>query len=115
MTFNPDRVRGSVNAKASLPPAPMTTVQTAAQRRTILANAHAAWHATRMNPAIDAVHNLKQAFVQTDMIASHDFIADIRLDGTSIQILVDCDDWREVLELDAYGNVTKGQGGDNFQ
>lgn len=93
----------------------MTTVQTAAQRRAILANAHAAWHATRMNPAIDAVHNLKQALVQADMIASHDFIADVRLEGTSIQILVDCDNWREVLELDAYGNVLKGQGGDNFQ
>lgn len=88
----------------------MTTVQTltAAQRRRILANAHAAWHATRMNPAVDAVHNLRHALVQTDTIASFVTIADVHLEGTTICVRIDCGDYNEHLELDAYGNILRG-------
>lgn len=87
----------------------MTTTLTAQQGRTILANAHAAYLATRMNPKVDALHNLKQALVQVDFIASHDFIKDVRLEGTTIWILIDADDFEEALELDAYGNTLRGK------
>lgn len=86
----------------------MTTVMAASQRRTILANAHAAWHATRMTPAFDAVHNLKQSLVQANYMASHDIIADVHLDGTTICIRIDADDFFENVEIDAYGNILRG-------
>ena len=86
----------------------MQTKTTAAERRAILANAHAAWIATSKDPKVDAIHNLKQALVQTDYIASHDIITDVRLEGTTVCIFIDCDDFKEGIELDAYGNTLRG-------
>ena len=86
----------------------LATLNTAANRRRILANAHAAWIATSKNPKVDAIHNLKQALVQTDYIASHDMITDVRMEGTTVCIFIDCDDFKEGIELDAYGNTLRG-------
>lgn len=86
----------------------MPTTQTAASRRAILANAHAKWIATSKNSAIDAVHNLKQSLVQVDQIELTNTITDVRMDGTTICITVDCDDFVELMELDAYGNIISG-------
>lgn len=85
-----------------------TTLNTAANRRRILANAHAAWIATSKDPKVDATHNLKQALVQTNYIASHDMITDVRMEGTTVCIFIDCDDFKEGIELDAYGNTLRG-------
>ena len=85
----------------------MTTL-TAAQTRALLANAHAKWIATSKNSSIDAVHNLKQTLVQTNHMESHDVITDVRMDGTSICITIDADDFVEAIELDAYGNTLRG-------
>lgn len=86
----------------------MTTL-TAAQSRTILANAHAAWIATSKNPKIDATHNLKQALVQTGFAESKDWVKDVRTEGTTIVIVIDFDEGVELIELDAYGNTLRGK------
>lgn len=89
----------------------MTTVTnptSAAQRRAILANAHAAYMATRKNPKVDAVHNLKQALMQTGNAQITDWVKDVRLEGTTIVAVIDMATSVEVIELDAYGNTMKG-------
>jgi hypothetical protein len=84
----------------------MTTVpSTAAQRRAILANAHAAYMATADKGAAKVA--LYNVLVEGDHIASTDQIM-VRMNGTTIEILVDADDFVECLELDAYGNTLKG-------
>lgn len=93
----------------------MTTLAkptTAAQRRAILANAHAAWFnsSNKIHDRMQYTKDIKAALVETNMIALTDEIVDVRLEGTTVCVFLDCDDWREVLELDAYGNVLKGQG-----
>ena len=86
----------------------LTTLNTAANRRRIRANAHAAWIATSKDPKVDATHNLKQALVQTNYIASHNMITDVRMEGTTVCIFINCNDFKEAIELDAYGNTSKG-------
>ena len=81
---------------------------TAADRRQALANAHAAWIATSKNPAIDAVHNLKQVLVQQGFADSTNILEDVTMDGTTICIRIDFDEGFEVLEIDAYGNTMQG-------
>ncbi len=83
----------------------MTTL-TAAQRRAILANAHATYLAS--HHPVAATANLGQALKQTDMIGVADTVTEVQLDGTTVRVFVDCDDWIEVLELNAYGNVLRG-------
>ena len=81
------------------------TTQTAASRRAILANAHAKWIATSKNSAIDAVHNLKQALVQGNLVQVAEMIVNVRMDGTTVRIEFDND---YIIELDAYGNTHRG-------
>lgn len=81
---------------------------TASERRQALANAHAAWIATSKNPAIDAVHNLKQALLQQGFVDATDILEDVTMDGTTICIRIDFDEGFEVLEIDAYGNTMQG-------
>jgi hypothetical protein len=81
----------------------MTTV-TAAQTRAILANAHATYHAG--HPDINATSKLVQALKQTNMINATDSVWDIQNDGTTLLIILQS---REMLELDAYGNILRGQ------
>lgn len=85
------------------------TTTTAAGNRRILANAHAAWIATRMNPKVDAIHNLKQALVQAGFAESTDWVKDVRMEGTTIVIVIDFDEGVELIELDAYGNTLRGK------
>lgn len=77
----------------------------AAQRRAALANAHAAWFATPNKATANIA--LHSALVAANYIESVDQIT-TRLDGTTIEILVDADDFVEVIALDAYGNTLKG-------
>lgn len=88
----------------------MTTL-TAQERRVILANAHAKWIATRMDPNVDAVHNLKLALLEANLVQLTDSIEDVRNHGTTIVITVYTDgegEFNEMLELDAYGNFIRG-------
>lgn len=77
------------------------------ERKVALANAHAAWIATSQNPRVDALHNLKQALIKVDYIASWDTIIDVHMEGTSICVDIDADEFCESILLDAYGNVSK--------
>lgn len=86
-------------------PSKATSGPTAAARRAALANAHAAWFATPNRPAADIA--LHAALVTANYIESVDQIT-TRLNGTTIEILVDADEFLEVIELDAYGNTLKG-------
>lgn len=82
----------------------MTTVQTAAQRRQILANAHAKWMA--QDSVIPSLI-LEKTLMEVGTISEDDFVVEVGTDGaTTIQILLDTG---ERLELDAYGNVLRGQ------
>lgn len=84
----------------------MTTIaSTASQRRAALANAHAAWFATSHKATANIA--LHAALVKANHIESVDQIT-TRLNGTTIEILVDADDFKECIELDAYGNTLKG-------
>ena len=82
------------------------TTMTAAQRRAILAYAYTLWRASENSVA--ARNTLAQALKQTDMIAITDTVTEVWLDGTTISIFIDCDEFEEVIELDAYGNTLKG-------
>ncbi len=83
------------------------TTSNAQGRRLILANAHAAWFATADKKAAKLA--LKAALVETNIIERTDHIA-VRMDSTTIEILVEVDgDLLEVLSLDAYGNIIRGQ------
>lgn len=82
----------------------MTTL-TAQSRRALLANAHAAWIATSKDPDVDAVHNLKQALVQGNLVQVAEMIVNVRMDGTTVRIEFDND---YIIELDAYGNTHRG-------
>ena len=82
----------------------MTTSTTAAQRRAILANAHAKYFSSHR--AIVDSQAVAKALVDANLIALTDRIVDIMFDNTSLLITID--ESFEVLELDAYGNVLRG-------
>lgn len=82
----------------------MTTIQTAAQRRQLLANAHARWMA--QDDVIPSLI-LEKTLMEIGVLSEDDFAVEVGTDGTTtIQILLDSG---ERLELDAYGNVIRGQ------
>lgn len=93
----------------------MTTVTTAAQRRAILANAHAAYLATG-KPTTRKERNAKYDVLEDALRASNaitktDQLYDVYQDGTTLCIriaVLDADDF-DVIELDAYGNTLRGQ------
>ena len=84
----------------------------ASQRRTILANAHAAWLAA--TPKKDKAKDdaLETALRAAGAIAETDQLFDVYQDSTTtlcIRIdVLDADDF-DVIELDAYGNTLRGQ------
>lgn len=78
----------------------MTTV-TAQQRRAILANAHAAYFGSKRTQQ-DA-SNLQIALTQNQIITKP--ITSVHMDSTSIVIVLS----DETLELDAYGNILRGE------
>ena len=78
------------------------TTNTAATNRAILANAHAAWHASR------GTHSACQALFTAMHKGGVDFptdFAEVQMEGTTIQVHVE----DEIIELDAYGNILRGQ------
>jgi hypothetical protein len=80
------------------------TPTSAAERRAILANAHAKYFASRRtgNDSLDVAHALTRA----NVISSTDRIVDIVFDGTTLVVTIDPE--LDVLEIDAYGNVLRG-------
>ena len=83
----------------------MTTVH-ASQRRTILANAHAAWHATANKKDTNPI---RRALVAAGYIESTDLLEEVWMEGTTICVRVDADGFFETIEIDAYGNTLRGQ------
>lgn len=84
----------------------MTTVQTAAQRRAILANAHAKYFSSRRTG--DDSLAVARALTAANVISSTDRIVDITFEGTTLVVHIDYDKTLEAIELDAYGNLLKG-------
>ena len=86
----------------------MTTL-TAAQRRRILANAHARYFNSRRS-GNDAVA-LAKAFKEANCMGQGDLVVDVQMDNTTIVVTIDTDDnFRVTVELDAYGNTLRGVG-----
>jgi hypothetical protein len=79
------------------------TTGTAAEARRLLANAHAKWFsAENSNGNFDLNHVL----TETGTIGKNDTVQELAVDGTTLCILLESG---ELLELDAYGNVVRGQ------
>ena len=86
-----------------------TTLNTAANRRRILANAHARYFNSRRS-GNDAV-TLAKAFKEANCMGQGDLVVDVQMDNTTIVVTIDTDDnFRETVELDAYGNTLRGVG-----
>jgi hypothetical protein len=85
----------------------MTTL-TAAQRRAILANAHAAFLNATPGYPIERNAALNDALLTTGFVERTDNLCNFRLEGTTVCVTVDADDFQEGIELDAYGNILKG-------
>ena len=84
----------------------MTTAQTAAQRRAILANAHAAWIATADKTNTNPI---RRALVAAGYIEYTDLLEEVWMNSTTICIRVDSDGFFETIELDAYGNTLRSK------
>lgn len=87
----------------------ITSQTTAAQRRAMLANAHARYFNSRRS-GDDAVA-LAKAFKEANCMGQGDLVVDVQMDNTTIVVTIDTDDnFRETVELDAYGNTLRGVG-----
>lgn len=82
----------------------MQTKTTAAQRRAILANAHAKYFASRSSTTDIAA--LQKALVDANLIALTDSVINTTWDGTLLLVTIDIE--FDVIEIDAYGNTLRG-------
>jgi hypothetical protein len=94
------------NAAATEKGSKMTTVQ-AAQRRAILANVHAKYFSSRRTG--DDSLAVACALTAANVISSTDRIVDITFEGTTLVVHIDYDKTLEAIELDAYGNILRGE------
>jgi hypothetical protein len=78
----------------------------AAQRRAILANAHAKYFASHRTG--DDSLAVARALTAANVISSTDRIVEITFEGTTLVVHIDYDKELEAIEIDAYGNTVRG-------
>ena len=84
----------------------MFTAQTSAQRRAILANAHAKYFNSRRTG--DDSLAVSHALTRANVISGTDRIVEITFESTTLVVRIDHDKAFEAIELDAYGNILRG-------